>query len=59
VPIRAINSDRIPTTVDAWQRYAPGFAVHVLGGVNHLGSIWERADEVDGALLGFVEEFKR
>ena len=59
VPIAAINSDRIPTTVDAWRRYAPGFSVHVLEGVGHLGSIWERIEEFDEALVGFVEDFSR
>lgn len=59
VPIRAINSDRIPTTVEAWQRYAPGFDVHILRGVNHLGSIWERTDEFDEALISFMGDFRR
>ena len=59
VPISAINSDLSPTNVEAWRRYVPDFNVHLLEGVGHLGAIWERIDEFDSALIGFVEEYRR
>lgn len=58
VPIAAVNFDREATTVDAWQRYAAYFKVHVLPGVTHLDTIWERFDEFDEALVNFVEAFQ-
>ena len=57
VPIAAINSSGTPTLIDAWQQYAPGFSAHILGDVGHLGSIWEKVDEFDAVLTGFVEDF--
>lgn len=59
VPIRAINADHTPTTVTAWRRYDPSFAVHVVPGVGHLGTIWERVGEFDGVLMGFIDEIVR
>jgi sigma-B regulation protein RsbQ len=58
VPIAAINADHTPTTVEAWQRYAPGFSAHILGDVGHLGAIWERVDDFDRALDGLVGAFR-
>ena len=59
VPIGAINSSRNPTNVAVWQKIAPGFQVHVIEDVGHLGVIWEKTDEFDQALLGFVDSFKQ
>jgi sigma-B regulation protein RsbQ len=58
VPIAAINSDREPTLVEAWQQYSPGFSAHVLGDVGHLGSIWEQVDEFDTVLISIVEDVR-
>jgi pimeloyl-ACP methyl ester carboxylesterase len=57
VPIAAINSDQTPTDVEAWQNYAPGFSVHVLEGVGHLGAVWERVNEFDREVIRLVESF--
>jgi len=57
VPITAINSTDPPTTVEAWRRYVPGFKVHYIQDVGHLGVIWEHVDEFDSALISYVEDF--
>lgn len=59
VPIVAINSSRGVTNVDAWNRIAPGFRVHVIDGVGHLGVIWEKIEEFDQALLKHVSQFEQ
>jgi len=58
-PIVAINSSRGSTNVDAWNRIAPGFRVHVVDGVVHLGVIWEKIEEFDQALLKYVSQFEQ
>jgi pimeloyl-ACP methyl ester carboxylesterase len=59
VPIVAINSARNPTNVAVWKEIAPGFQVHIVEDVGHLGIIWEKTEEFDQALLDFVGEFKQ
>lgn len=58
-PIVAINSSRGSTNVEAWNRIAPGFRVHVIDGVGHLGMIWEEIEEFDQALLKYVSQFEQ
>lgn len=59
VPIVAINSAQNPTNVAVWKEIAPGFQVHLIEDVGHLGVIWEKTEEFDQALLDFVDEFKQ
>jgi pimeloyl-ACP methyl ester carboxylesterase len=59
VPVFAINSPRELTNVDAWNRIAPGFRVHVIEGVGHLGMIWERVEEFDQVLLEYLNQLEQ
>jgi pimeloyl-ACP methyl ester carboxylesterase len=58
-PIVAINSAREPTNVAVWKEIAPGFQVHVIEDVGHLGVIWEKTEEFDQALLEYVGQFEQ
>lgn len=59
VPIVAINSAQRPTNIDAWSRIAPGFRVHVIDGVGHLGVIWKKVEEFNRALLEHISQIDR
>ncbi len=56
VPVAAINSDRVPTDVEAYRRYIPSFSVRLMPGVGHLGVIWEDVEDFDRHLRGIIEE---
>ncbi|HEX5882941.1 MAG TPA: alpha/beta hydrolase [Pyrinomonadaceae bacterium] len=43
VPIRAINSDRVPTNVEANRKYAPQFDVAIIKGIGHYPMLEEPA----------------
>ncbi len=57
-PIISINSDRNPTNVEAFQRYAPSFKVKLMPGVGHNGVIWEKTDLFEQLVDESVEEFR-
>lgn len=57
-PIEAINSDQIPTNVEAFREYVPSFEVGIMPDLGHLGVIWENPELFDDLLLQAVERFQ-
>jgi len=53
-PVRAINSDRIPTAVDVNRKYAPGFEAVVLDRVGHFPML-EHPDRFNAALAAVLD----
>lgn len=56
-PIAAINTNLLPTNVEAMQRYAPSFTVDTIGGVGHAGILLQRVEDFDARLLAIIERF--
>jgi len=56
VPVAAINSDRMPTDVEAYRRHVPSFTVRLMPGVGHLGVLWEDTERFDEHLRAIIVE---
>jgi len=58
VPIEAINSDQMPTNIEAFRKYVPSFEVGIMPGVGHLGVIWEKLELFDDLLVEAVDRIQ-
>jgi len=56
VPVVAINSDRIPTDIEAFQKYVPSFKADIVPGVGHT-IMWEAPDEFNRLLEQDIQGF--
>ena len=59
VPVAAINSDDVPTNVEAYRQYVPAFEVRYAPGLGHLGVIWEHTTRFDQQLKELMQTFPR
>ena len=55
-PIYCINSDLVPTDIEAAQRYVSSFKVEIMSGVGHL-LIWEDTDTFNRLLGEIIKTF--
>ena len=55
-PIHCINSDLVPTDIEAAQRYVSSFKVEIMSGVGHL-LIWEDTDTFNRLLGEIIKTF--
>ena len=56
VPVISINSDRLPTNVEAFRKYVPSFMVKIIPDVGHHVH-WEDPETFNRLLEETVEEF--
>ena len=56
VPVVAINSDRLPTDVETFQKYVPSFKADIVPDVGHV-IMWDAPDEFNRLLEQDIREF--
>lgn len=59
LPILAINTDGVPTQVEAYKRLTPSFEYRVISGKGHIGILWEDQDMFDDYLFEFLGSLGR
>lgn len=57
VPIIAINSERLPTDVEAFRKYVPSFQAKTVPNAGHL-VMWDEPDEFNRLLEESIQELK-
>jgi len=55
-PIVSINSDQVPTNVEAFQKYVPSFKAKIIPDVGHV-VFWDAPEEFDRLLEESIREF--
>ncbi len=58
VPVTAINSDMVPTNVEAWVNYVPSFRAKIMTDVGHL-LFWDNPEEFNRLLEETIQEFMK
>jgi pimeloyl-ACP methyl ester carboxylesterase len=56
IPVTAINSDMVPTNIEAFRKYIPSFQAKIITDVGHL-LFWEKPEDFNRMLEQSIQEF--
>lgn len=57
VPVNSINSDRLPTNLEAFRKYVPSYEAKIIPATGHV-VMWDATDEFNRLLEESIHEFK-